>query len=141
MGKIFGIVKEKNSKPKKKKNEHNRHRNIIINFRVSEQEKKVIDARREMTGKKKQDYYRQACMHQRVLVMGNVKSFDKIKEMVREINDKLTEEPDLRALSKEQVESLKMILEILDDLYGGDGNVRRPKRVQIRLPPPEGYRS
>ena len=42
MGKIYGKTKV-TPKPKKKKNEHNRLRDIIVNFRVSPKEKSVID--------------------------------------------------------------------------------------------------
>lgn len=123
MGKIYG----KTGTPVirvRKRNEHNRHRDIIVNFRVSKEEKEILDSRIATTGMRKQDYYRQSCLYQKILVKGNVKTFDTIKDMVREINDKLTIDPDIRSLSLQQMESLKTILEILNYLYGGDDHGR-----------------
>ena len=75
MGKIYGKTSVRKRK-KKKRNEQNRLRNIIINFRVSPKEKAVIDARIITSGMKKQDYYRQSCLFQKVLVKGcNSKKF------------------------------------------------------------------
>ena len=54
MGKIYGKTSVRRRK-KKKRNEQNRLRNIIINFRVSPKEKAVIDARIITSGMKKQD--------------------------------------------------------------------------------------
>ena len=45
MGKIYGKTKVTNPKPKKKKNEHNRIRNKLQNFRVSPKEYDLINAR------------------------------------------------------------------------------------------------
>lgn len=123
MGKIYGKTGDY-TPIKKKKNEHNRLRDIIVNFRVSKQEKEILDSRIAATGMGKQDYYRQSCLYQKILVRGNVKTFDTIKDMVREINDKLTINPDITSLSLEQTESLKTILEILNYLYGGDDHGR-----------------
>ena len=121
MAKQFTKVIRKSSKAKKKKrNEHNRLRDIIVNFRVSPQEKEIIDARIKTTGMRKQDYYRQSCMYQKILVTGNIRSFDAIKTEVREIKDIMKVNPDVSSLSTAHLESLKTILEILSYLYGGD---------------------
>lgn len=120
MAKQFTKVIRKSSKAKKKRNEHNRLRDIIVNFRVSPQEKEIIDARIKTTGMRKQDYYRQSCMYQKILVTGNIRSFDAIKTEVREIKDIMKVNPDVSSLSTAHLESLKTILEILSYLYGGD---------------------
>ena len=120
MAKQFTKVIRKRTKTNKKKDEHNRFRNIIVNFRVSPQEKEIIDARIKATGMRKQDYYRQSCMYQKILVTGNIRSFDAIKAEVREIKDIMQVNPDISSLSTEHSESLKTILEILNYLFGGD---------------------
>lgn len=120
MAKQFAKARRKKSKLNKKRDEHNRLRNIIVNFRVSPHEKAVIDARIEVTGMSKQDYYRQSCMYQKILVKGNIRSFDAIRTEVREIKNNLQVNPDISSLSTEHIESLKTILEILNYLYGGD---------------------
>jgi hypothetical protein len=124
MGKIYGKTSVRKRK-KKKRNEQNRLRNIIINFRVSPKEKAVIDARIITSGMKKQDYYRQSCLFQKVLVKGNIRSFDAIRRSLRDISEAVNRNPDLSKLSTEQQESLKMILQILEYLFGGEQNQSR----------------
>ncbi len=124
MGKIYGKTSVRRRK-KKKRNEQNRLRNIIINFRVSPKEKEVIDARIITSGMKKQDYYRQSCLFQKVLVKGNIRSFDAIRRSLRDISEAVNRNPDLSKLSTEQQESLKMILQILEYLFGGEQNQSR----------------
>ena len=124
MGKIYGKTSVRRRK-KKKRNEQNRLRNIIINFRVSPKEKAVIDARIITSGMKKQDYYRQSCLFQKVLVKGNIRSFDAIRRSLRDISEAVNRNPDLSKMSTEQQESLKMILQILEYLFGGEQNQSR----------------
>ena len=87
MGKIYGKTKVTNPKPKKKKNEHNRLRDVIVNFRVSPKEKDVLDARIAATGMSKQDYYRQSCLYQKILVKGNIRTFAAIRREVLDIDE------------------------------------------------------
>lgn len=51
MDKIYRRTTQLGGTPPKKKNEKNRVRNIIMNFRVSPHEKELIDARIKLTGK------------------------------------------------------------------------------------------
>ena len=117
MGKIYGKVNGPR-KPKKKKNEHNRLRDIIVNFRVSPKEKAVLDARIAATGMGKQDYYRQSCLFQKILIKGNIRSLSAIKETVRELTEKIDHNPDLTALEPADAERLKTILEMMMYLFG-----------------------
>ena len=118
MGKIYGKTKETTPKPKKKKNEHNRLRDIIVNFRVSTKEKAVLDARIAATGMGKQDYYRQSCLFQKILIKGNIRSLSAIRETVRELTEKIDRNPDLTALEPADAERLKTILEMMMYLFG-----------------------
>lgn len=121
MGRIYGKTEVTNPKPKKKKNEHNRLRDIIVNFRVSPKEKAVLDARIAATGMGKQDYYRQSCLYQKILVKGNVKTFTAIKDSVRDLSDRIDKNPDLTALDAADAERLKTILEMMCCLSGEGG--------------------
>ena len=98
MGKIYGKVEVKNRKPKKKKNEHNRLRDVIVNFRVSPKEKLVLDARIAALGMGKQDYYRQSCLYQKILVKGNIRTFSVMKDTLRDLTEKIDRNPDLTQL-------------------------------------------
>ena len=64
----------------KKKNEKNRKRSVIVNFRVTPKEKKFIDDRIVLSGLPRAEFFIQSCMHQSVITFGNVKTFDAIKK-------------------------------------------------------------
>ena len=116
MGKIYGKVNGPR-KPKKKKNEHNRYRNVIKNFRVTPQERDLIEARIAATGMKRTTFFIQSCLYQKILVKGNIRTFAAIRTTVRELSEKIDMNPDLTALEPADAERLKTILEILYYLY------------------------
>ncbi len=118
MDKIYRRATQLGNTPKKKKDEKKRKRNVIMNFRVSPEEKEMIDTRIEMTGLSKSDFFIDSCMHQKIFVQGNIKSFSSIKERMKEIADALNRNPNLEDLDEEKLSSLKTILEILDRLFG-----------------------
>lgn len=105
-------------KSRSKKNEKNRVRNIIMNFRVSSTEKELIETRIKLTGMLKSKFFIQSCLYQRILVKGNIKTFTEIKKQMEQISNQINKNPNLEELEPEQVESLRIILEILDTLFG-----------------------
>ena len=117
MDKIYRRSTQKSGTPKKKKDEHNRKRNRIINFRVSPAEKELIDARIRISGKARGEFFIESCLYQAILVKGNVKTFTEIKRQMAEIGEVFKEKPNLEALDSIQVESLRMILEMLSKLF------------------------
>ena len=70
---------------KNEKKPETRKRDVIINFRVSPEEKRLIDARIDMIGLSKASFLIQSCLYQAVLVKGNIKTFDKINSKMQEI--------------------------------------------------------
>lgn len=100
-----------------KKTEKKRKRNIIVNFRMSPEEKQILDNRIELSGMQKQDYFIQSCLHQRVQTFGNVKSFDAIRKRMRLIDQHILSLSRVDELDYEVLESLRMVLEMLDGLY------------------------
>lgn len=93
-----------------------RKRNVILNFRVTEQEKGLIEKRIELSGLKKSDYFIESCLYQKILVKGNIRTWDKMKEQLAKIADALKEseaEDFSGGLSGEDVIALKTILEML----------------------------
>ena len=93
-----------------------RKRNIILNFRVTEQEKNLIEKRIELSGLKKSDYFIESCLYQKILVKGNIRTSDKMKEQLAWIADALKEceeENFFGVLSGEDVIAVKTILEML----------------------------
>ena len=104
----------------KKKNEKNRKRSEIVNFRVTLEEKQLIDERIALSGLPRAEFFIQSCMYQKVITFGNVKTFDGIKKKLLVIDEHLqavekSEELDLKIL-----ESLRMILEIFVGLERKD---------------------
>ena len=104
----------------KKKNEKNRKRSVIVNFRVTPEEKQFIDERIALSGLPRAEFFIQSCMYQKVITFGNVKTFDAIRKKLLVIDEHLqavekSEELDLKIL-----ESLRMILEMLAGLERED---------------------
>lgn len=104
----------------KKKNEKNRKRSVIVNFRVTPEEKQLIDERIALSGLSRAEFFIQSCMYQKVITFGNVKTFDGIKKKLLVIDEHLqavekSEELDLKIL-----ESLRMILEMFAGLERKD---------------------
>lgn len=104
----------------KKKNEKNRKRSVIVNFRVTPEEKQLIDERIALSGLPRAEFFIQSCMYQKVITFGNVKTFDGIKKKLLVIDEHLqavekSEELDLKIL-----ESLRMILEMFAGLERKD---------------------
>ena len=118
MDKIYRRATQLSGTPKKKKNDKNRVRNTIMNFRVSPQEKELIDARIALTGLARAEFFISSCLYQTILVKGNIKTFGDINTKVEEIAGVILEDCNLNDLSEEQLESFQTILEILNNLYG-----------------------
>ena len=117
MGKIYGKTKVDNPKPKKKKNEHNRIRNKLQNFRVSLKEYDLINARIATTGMTKSHFFIESCLYQKILVKGNIRTFAELRRTVLDLSEKIDKNPNLTALDPVDAERLKTILEILHDLF------------------------
>ena len=91
-----------------------------MNFRVTPEEKQLIDERIALSGLPRAEFFIQSCMYQKVITFGNVKTFDGIKKKLLVIDEHLqavekSEELDLKIL-----ESLRMILEMLAGLERKD---------------------
>lgn len=100
----------------KKKDEKKRKRNIIVNFRITPEEKRLLDNRIELSGMKRQDFFIQSCLHQKIVTYGNVRTFDAIKKKLEMADRHLGEITKSEELDLEVLESLRTILEILDGL-------------------------
>ena len=119
MGKIYGKVDTpKRRRRKKKVDEHRRHRDIFLNFRMTQKEKDLIEARIAMTGLKKATFFIESCLYQKILVKGNIRSFSAIRDTLRDLSEKIDKNPDLTSLEPTDAERLKTILEIMDRLFG-----------------------
>ena len=104
----------------KKKNEKNRKRSVIVNFRVTPEEKQLIDERIALSGLPRAEFFIQSCMYQKVITFGNVKTFDGIKKKLVAIDEHLQTVEKSEEMDLEILESLRMILEMLTGLERED---------------------
>ncbi|MCQ2492069.1 MAG: hypothetical protein MJ087_03400 [Lachnospiraceae bacterium] len=118
MDKIFRRVTMSDGKKQEQKKKKNRKRNVTMNFRVSEKEKKLIESRIALTGLPKSKYFIESCLYQNVMIKGNIRVFDEIRKQVKEIAEAINRNPNLEGLEDCRLESLRMILEMLENLYG-----------------------
>lgn len=89
--KIYRRTTQSSSILKSNDGKKERKRNIILNFRVTEQEKNLIEKRIELSGLKKSDYFIENCLYQKILVKGNICTLDLMKEQLARIADVLKE--------------------------------------------------
>lgn len=104
----------------KKKNEKNRKRSVIVNFRVTPEEKQLIDGRIALSGLARAEFFINSCMHQKIVTFGNVRTFDEIKKKLAEIDRHLQQIEKSEELDIEVLESLRMVLEMLAGLERED---------------------
>ena len=104
----------------KKKNEKNRKRSVIVNYRVTPEEKQLIDERIALSGLPRAEFFIQSCMQQKVITFGNVKTFDAIRKKLLVIDEHLQAVQKSEELDLEILESLRMILEMLVGLERED---------------------
>lgn len=100
----------------KKKNEKNRKRNTIVNFRVTPEEKRLLDDRIALSGLPRAEFFINSCLHQKILTVGNVKTFDVMRKKMMVIDQHLQTITKSDELDLEILESLRMILEMLEGL-------------------------
>lgn len=118
MAKIYKRATIENEVKNTKTENYTRKRDVVANFRVSEAEKKLIDARLSVTGLSRSEFFIQSCMYQKILVKGNIKTFDNIHKKMKEIAEEISINHNLENMDIELVESWRVILEIFEKLYG-----------------------
>ena len=88
-----------------------------MNFRVSETERALIEKRIALSGMTKAEFFIQSCLYQAILVRGNIRTFDKIRERLSTIEIKLSDMEKSPELSKDDILELRTILEMLVFVY------------------------
>lgn len=120
MDKIYRRSTQLGNTPKKKKDEHARKRNTIMNFRVSSLEKELIEKRWKLSGLPKAEFFIESCLYQAIFIKGNARTFGAIREELKAINDHLTGIDKAGDLDPQMVESLRTITQIFDRFYRRD---------------------
>ena len=122
--KIYRRTTQLSDTPKRKDDEKARKRNVIVNFRVSQKEKELIDRRIELSGLKKSDYFIESCLYQKILVKGNIRTSDTMRAQLGKIAEILnaSEGKDFSdVFSQEDGMTLKTIAEILLEITNKGG--------------------
>ncbi|WP_458457998.1 plasmid mobilization protein [Pseudobutyrivibrio sp.] len=119
MGKIYRRETLKTSTTPKKKDEKRRKRNVIMNFRVSPEEKERIEERIALSGLMKSEYFINSCLDNKVVAYGNVRTFEKIKQSLIDIEEHLSGIERTDELDPVVMEQLLMILELYQGLDKG----------------------
>ncbi len=100
-----------------KKNEKNRKRNVILNFRVTPEEKELIEARIRLSGLSKETFFIESCMYQKIFVKGNIKTFDAIRKSLDSIMDKISNMDYPKEEVGQALLEFRTILELIDNIY------------------------
>ena len=105
----------KGKRNKKKKDEHARKRHVIINFRVTPEEKELIEARIDLSGLSRSEFFIESCLHQHITVIGNVRTFDEISIRLSRIEAIVSGDIRDEVFTAVDIENFETILELLDD--------------------------
>ena len=105
----------------------NQHKNPTISFRITDAERKQIEARILASGMMKKDYFVRSCIYNRVCVVGKKETVYQIVERLQEMENRLVElaeqidgkkpgitSEEIRDLREAYEDMLKAILWMLD---------------------------
>ena len=110
----------------------NQHKNPTISFRISDAERKQIEARILASGMKKQDYFVRSCIYNRICVVGKKETIYPLVQTVNALYLQLLEMqkaftstdaspdalPSSESIKKLQIEYTNMLTAIIDLLDG-----------------------
>ena len=68
-----------------------KHKNPTISFRVSDYERRAIEANIKMSGMLKKDYFIRSCIYNRVCVVGKKETIFPLVEELRKMQEKMAE--------------------------------------------------
>ena len=106
----------KNTVPKKK-DEKRRKRNEIINFHVTHEERELIEARIQLSGKSRVEFFIESCLNQSINVQGNVRTFNEIYKTMFDVMEQIEKGVKLEDFEGYKLEQIKTILDILHSFY------------------------
>ena len=110
----------------------NQHKNPTISFRISDAERKQIEARILASGMKKQDYFVRSCIYNRICVVGKKETIYPLVQTVNALYLQLLEMqkaftstdaspdalPSSESIKELQIECTNMLTSIIDLLDG-----------------------
>ena len=103
----------KQIKSNNKKNEENRKRNRILNFRVSDEEYDLINKQIEISGLSKQDYFIQLLGEHQIKIIADYRVLDAISKEIFQLAKVVKK---FGKLNEEEQDILLYILEIYEEI-------------------------
>lgn len=100
------------AQPKKKKDENRRKRNVIVNFRMSPEERSELEQRIMASGKSKQAYMIQSSLEHKIEVVANRKMLANLQDRMDVIEAELKRVTSADALDMEKLAGLSAIVEL-----------------------------
>lgn len=85
-------------------------------FRMSEEEKALLEKRIELAGGLKQDYLIRAVLGQRVTVMGDEALFARMRDLLKGVYDELRRLDDPSLVRDEDVVNLRVAVEMIESV-------------------------
>ena len=110
------VSKKFNEKTFKQTKEPNRKRSVIVNFRMTPEEKEILNNRIRLSGLMKQNYMIKSVLNQKICVVGNKKVYCEISQQLAEIREDICKTEKWEDIDIVKLESLKMIAEIVSTL-------------------------
>ena len=98
---------------KKKRDQPNRKRDILVNFRMSSEEKEVLENRIKMSGLEKQEFIVKSILNQQIVVFGNKRLFDDLRNQLISLNEDLKQLETKNNLDIVKLEMLRTICELI----------------------------
>ena len=98
------------------KKEKNRKRCLIVNFRMSQEEREALEERIRLSGLKKQDYMIRSTLYQKIVVVGNEKMFAKVVGMLEQIREEISRINDNSEIKVNMLVPLRTICEVMEGL-------------------------
>ena len=93
-----------------------RWRSEVISFRASADEKEEIERSAKLSGLTKQDYYLNRCRQKDIIVIGNPRVYKALRDEMIQILDELEEIKQGKAITDEQLEIIRLIMQMMKGL-------------------------
>lgn len=100
----------------KKRDEHNRWRNITVAFRVSPEEDRLIETAVRLSGLTKQDYITRRLTDRNVVIDGNPRVYKALRDELAAVLDELRRIDVAADVDVELQETIRMIATIMNGM-------------------------
>ena len=102
---------------------NNRKRNELVNFRISSEEREELENRIKLSGREKQDYFLKSTLYQTIVVIGNKVQFERLNDEILAIKHELERIQNASEVSEKLLYPIRTALEIIngfDNKYNMD---------------------